>query len=469
MSSAPYPLKNSTILDSGTTLHIFNNLLRLMNFRKAPDGDFVWAGDNKVRILGYGEVYIKVKPPHSKPRILRLQDVAYCENFACNLVSLRVLQSQGYWWNTRQGHLYNANGEVAAVVEDLHNQYVLEYLPLNTPNAALIARRNEFNSYTKRRPLLSEPMKWHLRLGHPGPEALERLVNYSHGARIKGRTSIKGVPTYKCDGCGLAKARRQIRRQPREFSEGIGERLALDRHDFEQDDRGFRSLLLVTDRWSGYAFDLYLKDGSASSIIEALTYLINHIKYQHNVDVKVIECDNEFTDIKPEVARTLSNRNIRMEPSAPYTQSQNGAAERSGSVIKDKIRAMRTSSHLPSKLWREVTRAAVYLYNRTPRYYYNWSTPYERFHMILALRNGLQVKERKPQQAHLRVYGCKAYAASSTYLTKKERLKRLNPRNWIGYLVGYDSTNIYRVWNPKSNRVVRTRDVCSSLHRYPMD
>jgi hypothetical protein len=233
----------------------------------------------------------------------------------------------------------------------------------------------------------------------------------------------------------------------------------MDKHDFEPDDEGFRTLLLVTDRWSGYAFDLYLKDHTALSIIEALTYLINHLKYQHSIDVKVIECDNEFTDIKPEVARTLSKRNIRLEPSAPYTQSQNGAAERLGGVIKNKIRAMRISSNLPAKLWREVTHAAVYLYNRTPRYYYNWSTPYERFHMILALRNGLQVKERKPQQAHLRVYGCKAYAATSTYLAKKERLKRLHPRNWIGYLVGYDSTNIYRVWNPKSNRVVRTRDV----------
>jgi hypothetical protein len=44
-------------------------------------------------------------------------------------------------------------------------------------------------------------------------------------------------------------------------------------------------------------------------------------------------------------------------------------------------------------------------------------------------------------------------------LVKKEQLKRLHPHNWIGYLVGYDSTNIYRVWNPKSNCVVRTRDV----------
>jgi hypothetical protein len=45
------------------------------------------------------------------------------------------------------------------------------------------------------------------------------------------------------------------------------------------------------------------------------------------------------------------------------------------------------------------------------------------------------------------------------YLTKKEQLKHLNPYNWISYLVGYDSTNIYRVWNPKSNHVVQMRDI----------
>jgi hypothetical protein len=30
---------------------------------------------------------------------------------------------------------------------------------------------------------------------------------------------------------------------------------------------------------------------------------------------------------------------------------------------------------------------------------------------------------------------------------------------WIGYLVGYDSTNIYRIWNPVLKKVIRTRDV----------
>ena len=45
-----YPLKNSAILDSGTTIHIFNEIARFLNFRSADPGDLVWAGEHKVRV-----------------------------------------------------------------------------------------------------------------------------------------------------------------------------------------------------------------------------------------------------------------------------------------------------------------------------------------------------------------------------------------------------------------------------------
>ncbi|KAL8376599.1 hypothetical protein RB595_007616 [Gaeumannomyces hyphopodioides] len=65
------------------------------------------------------------------------------------------------------------------------------------------------------------------------------------------------------------------------------------------------------------------------------------------------------------------DKHIKIEPSAPYTQSQNGAAERSGGMIKEKARAMKAGAKLPSFLWVEIYRTAVYLYNRTPKYLYN--------------------------------------------------------------------------------------------------
>ena len=44
-------------------------------------------------------------------------------------------------------------------------------------------------------------------------------------------------------------------------------------------------------------------------------------------------------------------------------------------------------------------------------------------------------------------------------MEKKDRLHKLKPNAWIGYLVGYESTNIYRVWNPKTNKVIQVHDV----------
>jgi hypothetical protein len=41
----------------------------------------------------------------------------------------------------------------------------------------------------------------------------------------------------------------------------------------------------------------------------------------------------------------------------------------------------------------------------------------------------------------------------------KARLQRLDPKVWIGYLVGYRSSNIYRIWIPPLGKVISTRDV----------
>jgi Reverse transcriptase (RNA-dependent DNA polymerase) len=450
-----YPLKNSAILDSGTTIHIFNEIARFLNFRTADPGDFVWAGEHKVPIQGYGNVDIEVQGSNGT-QLLRLYDVAFCEDFACNLVSLRQLRKQGLWWDNRSGynHLRRSDNSVVAVLEDHYDQFVLEFTPENLSKSAFYTRRNLYNSWTERRPAYGDAMKWHLRLGHPGPQALQHLVNCSTGARIRGPTTVE------CDACGQGKMKRRIRRAPRDLHEGPGYRLAIDFHDFNRGYGGFNSLMLVTDRWSGLYWDYYLSDRKAKTIISALKHLFGTLKRQCSILPKVAELDNELTSQKPDVQAYLENAEfMRVEPSAPYTGAQNGGAERSGGVLKNEIRAMAIGANLPDELWPEVSRAAVYLHNRTPIYTYNWKSPYDRFHTNIAHRDGVVVESRKPQQAHLKVYGCKAFAMTTDALKKANRLKRLNPKAWIGFLVEYDSSNIYRIWNPKLNKVFRTRDV----------
>jgi hypothetical protein len=75
------------------------------------------------------------------------------------------------------------------------------------------------------------------------------------------------------------------------------------------------------------------------SIIAALKDLFGHLDRQYDIKPKVIECDNELYLPKHAVRRFLEeDQRMKIGPSAAHTQSQNGAAERSGGVVKDKMR-----------------------------------------------------------------------------------------------------------------------------------
>ncbi|KAI1521099.1 rve domain containing protein, partial [Pyrenophora tritici-repentis] len=156
------------------------------------------------------------------------------------------------------------------------------------------------------------------------------------------------------------KSKRQIRRLPRTNDEGPGERLAIDFHTYEvQAITKEKSQMLITDRFSGLQWDLYFTDNrTAKSIIRLLTTFFSFMKNHYNISVKTIESDNEITTVKPDVERWLATQGIRVEPSAPDTQAQNGGAERSGGVNKEKARAMRLDANLSWELWPEITRAA---------------------------------------------------------------------------------------------------------------
>jgi hypothetical protein len=144
----------------------------------------------------------------------------------------------------------------------------------------------------------------------------------------------------------------------------------------------------------------------------------------------------------------MREQGILFEPLASDTHDQNGRAERLGGVIIAKARLIRIRAKLSHNLWQETVNTAVYLYNRTLRYANNWQTLYKRFYTYLSQQEGTGNTVRKPQLAHLKAYGCRAYAITKDAQLKRKRLLKLNPQAHIGYLVSYDFTNIYRIWVP---------------------
>lgn len=453
VKESAYPLRNSSILDSGTTLHLFNEITRFKSFAPSYEKEVVYAGSSHLPILGYGEVDLELRNLENKPRLLTLKRVAYCPKIGTNLVSLRRLRQQGYWWDQRNKDdiLRHNSGQALCRLTQHWDQYVLEYLPESMNRASFVARRLQYNSWTERKPKRDSAIKWHRRLGHPGPRTLEHLVNRSKGARIR------GITTVECDICGIAKMKRQEHREPRERTSKPGERVSIDFHDYPIGICGYTSAAIITDRCTGLMWDYYFDNRKDNNIAAMLANLVQMLSTRFDIKLRVIETDNEIR--KGSITRDwLNQEGIQVEESAPRTQQQNGSGERSGGVVKEKARILKLESNLPSELWPEMVRTAVYLLNRTPKYRLAWRTPYESFFSGIPTANA--ANDYKPKMAHLRVIGSKAFALTDHAQLKDQRLKsRTTPKAWIGYLVGYNSQNIFRVWNPVTNRVYITRDV----------
>ncbi|RMZ92256.1 hypothetical protein DV736_g455, partial [Chaetothyriales sp. CBS 134916] len=249
-----------------------------------------------------------------------------------------------------------------------------------------------------------------------------------------------------------AKIHRQISRRPpeREIPRPC-EEISVDWTDLDESYEGHTRTLFITDAFSGMIFPYFVNQKDEGVNLRILKDFVTWTDRQFKYQVKRIRSDHELA--RKRTQNWFRRQGIEFEPSAPHTQAQNGRAERSGGVVMEKARAMRIQANLPHDLWKEIVEAAVYLHNRTPRYSQEWRTPFEDF---FSRQAGKQVK---PQLAHLKVYGCRAYAMTKKAQLKESRLQKLEPRAHIGYLVGYNSTNIYRVWIPRKGRVISTRDV----------
>ena len=60
---------------------------------------------------------------------------------------------------------------------------------------------------------------------------------------------------------------------------------------------------------------------------------------------------------------------------------------------------------------------------------------------------------------YLKAFSYRVYIIILDAQLKKKRLNKLDPQAHIGYFVGYNSTNIYRIWILYKGIVIFTRDV----------
>src|SRR5450755_1228046 len=199
--------------------------------------------------------------------------------------------------------------------------------------------------------------------------------------------------------------------------------------------------MLITDDYSRYRWFYALKHKSeAHQVLENWITLMRN--QGHGTPKRLrADCGKEFINRK--MKNWATKFGAHLKPTALYSQSQNGVAERSIYTIISRARTMlHATSDLPKELWAEAVNTAVYLTNLSPtKAIIKGKTPYELFHGT------------KPTYKHLRTFGCAAYAidhhAKSKFASRSRKMR----------LLGYDATTIFRLWDPVKEEVRTSRDV----------
>jgi Reverse transcriptase (RNA-dependent DNA polymerase) len=431
-------LLNSFILDTGATEHVCNDRSRFYDFRLAADDDFLIAGNNPVSIEGYGKVQIEVEcettpDTPNGTRNIELLDVQFIPSFTTNVVSYNKFHDAGIYWSLKSQTLQYGD-IVLAKTPRKHGQWLLQYTE-NAPSMSFPA----ISTKNTPKKVVWTMQQAHDRTGHAYAEALRHLPQATSDIQ-----AIEGEHHTPCEICRKNDAKRLISRHTpmriRPFY-----RLCWDVIPM----RSYQIVHLY-DEFLGYHFVQKTLSTGARELVESVKRCVNLIKRRWEFEVVVIRLDNQLSLIDSDEWREyLAETGLTVELSAPNVHEQNGSAEKAGDVLTHRARKLRDLANLPENLWYECYLAAAYIQNRLPMKRLAFRSP------LGYLQQIAKIPIPEPKLAHLRQFGCRAYVLK--YDTHK--LDRLESRVHIGYLVGYDSSNIFRIWVPHLSRLISARDV----------
>lgn len=213
-----YPLKYSWILDNATDVHVCNDIRRFRNFSRRDD--YILTGNSTTGVKGFGNAYVDLKSPNGTQFRMGLPNTAYIPGFHTNLVSNPKIEDAGYYWDAKRNFIRKDFDDTPfAITPRSDNKLaVLEY----HPNEAVMSANFVHRPSTKPNTSRGDIGVWHLRMGHPSKEVLEKPPAITNDIEItsdpspvvaKSSGSPRAAPN--CDACTQGKSTRQISRQPR--------------------------------------------------------------------------------------------------------------------------------------------------------------------------------------------------------------------------------------------------------------
>ena len=330
--------------------------------------------------------------------------------------TIPMVMRNGLWYTTQQ-------------VDQLHH----------TPNSVLPTIR--------KMSARAEYELWHQRLGHAGERAMTEI-----------HKCVDGIPNlhshkhnfHKCECC----MRGKVKAAPKKKSTSItttarGQMFHMDfgfvrgsdyKHTNEKGKivtsrDGYNSYLIIVDAYTRYTW-IFLSASKQPPLTIVRQFLQRYgIK---EGTFRQVRCDQGG-----ELAKSKQFRNVvqlegySVEPTGSDNSSQNGIAERPNRTFGNMMRAMLLNAGLPSKYWSYALIQAVFVKNRLPHAYHNYSkTPFE------------AITGRKPNVKDLKVFGSRVIAKNSN-----NRRAKLDDNTSTGIFLHHTgSTSISKYLDINTNR-----------------
>ncbi|XP_048323873.2 retrovirus-related Pol polyprotein from transposon TNT 1-94 [Ziziphus jujuba] len=408
------------VVDTAASYHVTPHRDFFKTYKAGDFGTVKMGNSSFAKIMGTGDIQIKTNVGCT----ITLKDVRHVPDLRLNLLSGVALDKQGYdnyfskgTWKMTKGAIVVARGHICGTLYKTHVKICADSLNIAEGEAS--------------------QNLWHQRLGHMSEKGLSTL------ARKKLITVCKDAVLDPCNHCLFGKQHRVS------FSSSASrksELLSLVHSDvcgpMEVESLGGNKYFLTfIDDASRKVWVYFLK--TKDQVLDYFKLFHTMVERETGKKLKCLRSDNGGEYTSKEFDAYCRRHGIRHEKTVPRTPQHNGIAERMNRTIMEKVRSMLSMAKLPKPFWGEAVRAACYLINRSPSVPLNFEIPEKMW------------SGKIPSYSHLRVFGCIAYVHVS-----KELRQKLDARSTPCIFIGYGDEEFgYRLWDPKTKKVIRSRDV----------
>ena len=421
------------LLDSGTTSHMTREKSILRDY--VPFAVPIEVGlasyGGVMTALGRGSITLKFILEGVSHQYV-LSDALYVPELDTDLVSLTKLEDDGVSLHFRNRRCYLVkHGQEFGYAERIDRLYWFKATSMIQEVANIV---NADQDITQSLDI------WHRRLGHASEGRIRSMARYGtvNGMVLKGPD-----PTGRCEACIFGKLTFKVSPQRNDRAEQVFEILHSD-IIFMPDSSfgGAKYGLSFIDEHSGYAWFYAIRDKSSDTVVNKFKETVALIETQHTGSVKGLHSDNGGEYVNSAMQSFLEERGMVHYTIAPHRHEMNGMAERFNRSLADGIRSMLAESKLPSSYWAEAAYYWVYCRNRLSlAFLQDDQSPYQ------------LVFGKKPDIAHLRIFGCTAYVRIPDVNRSK-----LEPKSEKGVFVGVYDDAAYRIYG-LDGTIIKSKDV----------